>query len=61
MNFTELVYAIGDFFQATFKILPLLGNKVNWLFIIIGFVGMVYWLRKQSKYNKEAESSNTLK
>jgi len=60
MNFTEFVYAVGDFFQATFKILPILGNKVNVLFIIISLLGIVYWLRKQVKYNKEAEESKTL-
>lgn len=33
----------------------------NNLFIVIGFVGLFYWLYSQQKYNKKAEREGTLK
>jgi len=33
----------------------------NTIFIILGFVGLFYWLYSQHKYNKKAESEGALK
>lgn len=33
----------------------------NNLFIVIGFVGLAYWLYSQVKYNKRAQREGTLK
>jgi hypothetical protein len=57
----DLIYGLGDFLLETFKILPVLGNLPNVIFIIIGFILLFYWLREMSNYNKEAEEKGTLK
>jgi len=33
----------------------------NNLFIVLGFVGLFYWLAQQHKYNQKAEEQGTLK
>ena len=40
-NFFE---GLGDLFQATFKILPMAGEHVNRLFMLIIAGGLVYWI-----------------
>ena len=57
----EIVYALQDVFEATFKILPLLGNIPNYLFIAIGFVGLYVWLKMQKGFDDKAEKTGTLK
>jgi hypothetical protein len=57
----DLVFALGDFLTETFKILPKLGNLPNIIFIIIGFILLIYWLRAMTNYNREAEENGTLK
>ena len=56
MTFTDLVYATGDFLEATFVILPKLGNIPNYLFIAIGVIGFFYWMNLQVKYNRKARN-----
>lgn len=57
-----LAYPLGDLFTWTFGILEFLENWPNNIFIITGFLGLIYWLREQSKYNKEAAANpNQLK
>jgi hypothetical protein len=58
---TDIFYALGDFLQETFKILPVLGNLPNVIFIITGFILLFYWLREMANYNREAEEKGTLK
>ncbi len=48
-TFDALLVPIGD-----------LGVNPNTIFIVMGFFGLFYWLRAQSKYNKEAEQNGTL-
>lgn len=48
-TFDVLLVPIGD-----------LGVNPNTIFIVMGFFGLFYWLRSQSKYNKEAEQNGTL-
>ncbi|TVR36851.1 MAG: hypothetical protein EA392_14075 [Cryomorphaceae bacterium] len=50
-TFDNLLVPIGD----------LGAMNPNNLFIVLGFFGLFYWLRAQSKYNKQAEESGTLK
>mgnify|MGYP006901752005 CR=1 FL=1 len=57
---TELAYSLGDFFQSTFGILIALGNIPNYLFIILGFVGLFYWLNLQKKYSREDKEAGRL-
>ena len=57
MTFGEICVAIGEFFRWTFGILEAGENIVNWAFIVLGFLGMIYWLMLQARYNKEAKES----
>jgi len=59
MTFTDFVYETGDILEATFTILPSLGNIPNYLFIGIGVVGFLYWMNLQVKYNKAASKGES--
>lgn len=50
-TFDNLLVPIGDLGLA----------NPNNLFIVLGFVGLFYWLAQQHKYNKIAEEQGTLK
>ncbi|MFZ5551958.1 MAG: hypothetical protein ACOZCO_02490 [Bacteroidota bacterium] len=60
-----IAYPLGDLFLWTFGILEFFGNMAvnpNVIFIVIGFLGLFYWLNEQRKYNKAAaENPNQLK
>lgn len=55
MTWNELVYGLGDLLEATFAILPPLGNIPNAIFTAIIFGGFIYWLMQLNKYKKEAK------
>ncbi len=57
----DIIYGLGDFFWATFEILPVLGNNFNTLLIIVGFVMLFFWINQMAKYNKKAAQEGTLK
>ncbi|RLD27581.1 MAG: hypothetical protein DRI54_00825 [Bacteroidetes bacterium] len=59
MTFTDFVYETGDILEATFTILPSLGNIPNYLFIGIGVIGFLYWMNLQVKYNKAASKGES--
>jgi hypothetical protein len=62
MNTSDFWYAVGDFFTETFKILPVLGDSVNWLFISLIATALVVWMSMQKKYNSaEMKESGKLK
>ena len=52
-NFFE---GLGDLFQATFKILPLAGDYVNRLFMLIIAGGLVYWIIQMRKHKANSEA-----
>ncbi|MBW6483988.1 MAG: hypothetical protein K0B10_13130 [Vicingaceae bacterium] len=61
---TDFIYWLGDFFYTIFGWLRFLGElfiNPNVIFIVLGFVGLFFWLNKQGKYNKEAQSRGSLK
>ena len=46
---------LGDFIQWTTQILfENVGNMFNTAVILLGFVGLFYWLNVQRKFNNEA-------
>ncbi len=57
----DLVYAIQDFFMTILAPMADLAkleltdwwgaNTINWLFIAIGFVAMLYWLKQLKIFN----------
>ncbi len=51
-NFFE---SLGDFFEATFEILPVLGNSANYFFMAVGVGYFIYWMNKMVKYNAAGE------
>lgn len=62
MNLQSILNPIADFIVWTFvNILEVLGNYPNIIFVLIGFVGLFYWLNIQGKYNKKAEKEGSLK
>ncbi len=61
MRINELVFALQNLFQASFKILVKLGNFPNVLFIVIGFILFFIWLKQMIAYNREAAENGTLK
>ena len=55
MQFKYVVYAIGDFFEWTFGILPILGNLPNLIFLIIGSVLFIYWMMQMRGHSRAGE------
>lgn len=60
MTFTDFIYATGDFLESTFTILPEIGNSFNYAVIVLGLVGLAYWLLLQKKLTKKARKENKL-
>ncbi len=58
---TDFIYWLGDVLYAFFGVFEKLGNIPNYLFIVLGFVGLAYWLIEQKKYNKKAQETGALK
>lgn len=56
----EISFAIGHFLEWTFKVLSAMGWMPVTLISIVLFLGMVYWLNLQGKYNRRAKSSGTM-
>ena len=52
---------VQGLFESYFGLMDLPNRNVNILFIIIGFVGAIYWIIRQIDYNKKAEQQGTIK
>ncbi|MDG2138647.1 MAG: hypothetical protein P8J77_00400 [Flavobacteriales bacterium] len=46
---------IGDFFTATFEVMPLIGNKMNYLYIVIIFLFLVTWTTIMYRHKKNGK------
>ena len=58
MNSTDIIVGLGDFILWTTEILfENIGNLFNNAVIILGFIGLFYWLNYQKKFNQEAENN----
>ncbi len=57
MTWNDFVYGLGDLMEATFSILPALGNLPNILFAGVIFAGLVYWILELQKYKSEAKKT----
>ena len=55
MSWNNFVYGLGDFFEWTFQILPVLGNGFNYLLMLIMVVLFIYWMGQMVKYNRAGE------
>ena len=62
MSSSKLFYGIADFMQWTFGFFESVGNIFNYSCIVLGFVGLFYWLNLQRKFNADAANNpNKLK
>ena len=52
MNSTDIFFLLGDIFQWTFQAFELIGNYINYSFILLIFSGLCYWMTVQKKLNK---------
>lgn len=60
MSWTDIILGLGDFLTWSFQILPILGNNVNWLIILVGAVMAAWWISKMIAFDKEAAQNGTL-
>ncbi len=56
----EISFAIARVLEATFTILPALGWFPVIAFSLIMFLGFVYWLMLQGRYNRKAKRDGTI-
>lgn len=58
MNSTELIKGIGDFILWTTELLfENVGNLFNNAAIVLGFIGLFFWLNMQRKFNAQAKNN----
>ncbi|HCY25503.1 MAG TPA: hypothetical protein DHU80_04655, partial [Cryomorphaceae bacterium] len=51
-NFFE---GLGDIFTASFKILPVIGDQVNRIFMLVIASGLIYWVLQMRKHKAKGE------
>lgn len=56
---TDVFYALGDFCQWIFLFYDWVGNKLNYTFLLLGFVGFIIWMNAQRKFNNKAKEDPT--
>ena len=52
--------AIGDFFTTTFEVMPLIGNSINYFYIVVIFLFLVAWTAIMFKHKKNGEEHRSL-
>ncbi len=60
MTLSGFFNGLGDIFLWTFQIFEMIGNSFNYLLIVLGFVGLFYWLNLQKKMSAKAKRDGTL-
>ena len=58
MTLNEIWYLIGDIFEWTFQWLQndfWLTSFMNTGILVLGFIGLIFWLNTQRKFNEEAK------
>ena len=58
---TTIFYAIAKMLQASFVFFEVIQNIFNYSCIVLGFVGLFYWLNYQKKFNDELWDSTKSK
>jgi len=56
----EIAFAIGHFLEWCFSLLVMMGWLPVTLFTVTMFLGFVYWLNLQGRYDRRAKRTNTL-
>jgi hypothetical protein len=62
MGSREFFEGLGELFtDYLFIPFEMVGNLFNYSVIVLGFVGLFYWLNLQKKFNEKAKKEGTLK
>jgi len=61
ITWTSLMTKTAYCFQASFHLMERFKSTINVIFIIIGIIGAIYWLWRQTQYNNQAEQQGTIK
>ncbi len=56
--FVNLLFAPFDFFR--FMESWWASNSVNWIFMILGFVAMIYWMQQLKIFNDNGEEDKSI-
>ena len=57
---TNFIYAIGDFFEFIFQFMPLIGDYMNYFYIIVISVFLIVWTIKMIGFRKRGEEHASL-
>lgn len=49
---TEIIIGIGKFFTWTFKLLPIIGTYIDWIFASTIFLFLLYWSKRIFKFGQ---------
>ncbi|MFV0530764.1 MAG: DUF6341 family protein [Flavobacteriales bacterium] len=52
----ELFHGIGNLFEASFEILPILGHVPNFILMAVGFIMFTWWMLQLAKFGKKDKS-----
>ncbi|APD06822.1 hypothetical protein UJ101_01303 [Flavobacteriaceae bacterium UJ101] len=50
---SDLFHGIGNLFEASFEILPVLGNIPNFILMVVGATMFIWWMLQLKKFGKE--------
>ena len=50
---TDFIYGLGDAFQTAFAYLPLVGNSLNYLFILLILGAIIYWFGQLKSFGNK--------
>jgi len=48
-------YGIADFFEFIFEFMPMIGNKINYFYMLVIFAFLVLWISQMIKHRKDGE------
>lgn len=60
ITWTDVFYAIADFFQWIFKGMKVLGHGPNVIIWLLVIGAIAYWTVRLMRYKKEAQRNSTL-
>ena len=60
-TWTNFINWLGELLESSFLLLEAGGNMVNLLISLMGVAYFLYWMKEQSRYNKEADNGNGIK
>ena len=55
----KIFYAIGDFFESIFEIMPLFGDYINYFYMFVIFAFLVIWVSKMVSFRKRGEEHDS--